>query len=61
MESLFAKIYVLKETPTQVLSCKICEIFKNIFKGNLNCNSTFSKIPNEGKSLKLKNGKSKSA
>ena len=29
LESLFNK--ALKETPTQVFSCKLCDIFKNIY------------------------------
>ena len=31
LESLFNKVAGLKETPTQVFSCKICEICKNTF------------------------------
>ena len=31
LESLFNKAAGLKETPTQVFSCEICEIFKNTF------------------------------
>ena len=37
LESLFKKVAglspatFLKETPTQVLSCEICEIFKNTY------------------------------
>ena len=41
LESLFIKVgglgpsFLLKETPTQMFSCKICEICKNRFEGHL--------------------------
>ena len=31
LEPFFNKVVGLKETPTQVFSCEICEIFKNSF------------------------------
>ena len=38
LESLFSEVtglrawnFILKKTPTEVFSCEICEIFKNIY------------------------------